>query len=275
MIAKERDAKSTSVPWDLIEKLTGRDISNWELGNAQAVVIKLPEREIHPTVAVLNPVVLDAFDVRELSRDDIRQLVTVRSAYELDHGRYVEEALSSQGAVGCALSHYLIWRALSERPEDGAGIIVFEDDAKLLAPYTSTDSLLAFVEPDDEFLLLSSNTFWPTINRVAGTRRQWAGNKVSGTRGYFIRPALARALLDGGAWPINMQVDYYVRNYAYAHSGREMYTISGVVGMSTTLSCLGHSKVRCQAKFRWLTVAAVSLAAMLLLIVIVLSAMIW
>lgn len=271
MNVQNKAVQQTAVPWSLIEQVVGRDLTDWDLGAARVVVIKLAEREIHPTVAALNPVVFDAVDVRNLSTDEIGKLVTVRAAFELDHGRYVFEALSGKGAVGCALSHYAVWRAFAQQPDDSAGILVLEDDAKLLAPYTSLDALLELVAADDEFLLLSSNTFWPTVDRIAGTRRGWAGQCVSGTRAYFLRPSLARALLERDAWPIDTQVDYYLRNFAYANPRRGMNTISGVVGMTTKQSCIGHSNVRCLLKFRLQTLFALAMAAMFLLVAVILQ----
>lgn len=273
MIVKTKAKPRESIPWTFIEELTGQNLTDWDLGEAQSVVIKLPERELHPTVAALNPLVFDAVDSRRLSTEDLRKLVTVRAAYELDHGRYVFEALSARGTVGCALSHYAVWRALAAQPDDDRGILVLEDDAKLLAPYTSLDALLALVQPDDEFLLLSSNGFWPLFNRIPNTRRRWAGTDVSGLRAYFLRASLARALLIEAAWPINMQVDFLLRNYAYARSRCGMRTVSGVVGGTVRRSTIGHSNVRCLPKFRLQIFAA--LAAAVVLLLVALSATVW
>jgi len=273
MIVKTKPKLQESIPWSLIEELTGQNLTDWNLGKAQSVVIKLPERELHPTVAALNPRVFDAVDSRSLSTEDLRKLVTVRAAYELDRGRYVFEALSGKGTVGCALSHYAIWRALAARPDDNSGILVMEDDAKLLAPYTSLDALLDLVRPDDDFLLLSSNGFWPVFNRVPNARRRWAGIDVSGTRTYFLRARLARVLLAEAAWPINTQVDFLLRHYAYTNSVRRMQTVSGVVGGTVRKSTIGHSNVRCLPKFRLQIFAALTAAIILLLVS--LSATIW
>ena len=47
----------------------------------------------------------------------------------MKNGRYVHEALSGVGSVGCYMAHYNLWKLCVEQNKE---IAVFEDDFELL-----------------------------------------------------------------------------------------------------------------------------------------------
>ena len=162
--------------------------SNFEL-RANAVVIKLPERNLHQSLQdMVDQGTMDVFtavDVRNTSVAELRPFISVNVYHAMQHGRFDHSECDSKGAIGCYLSHYAIWEEIARRDDTAPGVFIVEDDAKLLRPLTlETDE----TDADIVFLHWKSNDIFQkcTLEDVSA---------CMSTLGYYVTPPTPRSWL--------------------------------------------------------------------------------
>lgn len=154
---------------------------------------------------------IEGVDVRKESLESLKKYLTVRSYYELKNGRYVHEALSSKGAIGCYLAHMKCWKAcVSSNVET----VIVEDDfrctdhAKEIFQQSYTDAKRIGYD----ILRLSITPFSEVpdsaIHRVPGTCL-YTSYFCRATVIYVITPVCAKKFLEH-CIPIELHVDFFV-----------------------------------------------------------------
>jgi hypothetical protein len=152
--------------------------------------------------------------------------VSMDAYYSLLNGRKQHKDLSSKGALGCYLSHVMLWKELVER-EDLNYMVIFEDDIvtvpslKYANIYDEMISLLEEINYDfDIFLLgyiLRDNKYLTEIsNRIGKTSFFWC------LHSYVISKKGAKKLLEK-IFPIEMQIDSYISYYSYFNKDFNIY----------------------------------------------------
>lgn len=152
---------------------------------------------------------IDGINGHALEDDNIQSLTTPRAYFEIKNGRYVHEALSGKGSVGCYLSHLSAWKECISR---GENLAIFEDDfVSIDGAKEILDKALDEVNYYDVFRIqytVDSDTDGeiikiPGYTHVIEPRLSW------GTVAYIVSPYSAQILLDS-ALPMDMHVDWYV-----------------------------------------------------------------
>ena len=109
-----------------------------------------------------------------------------------------DEQIVAGGAVGCAQSHFLIWKSVADRP---GWTVIFETDAKWAGAQPACINEPSLQSADAPgMIMLGRNRFAPGHTRPVpsapnGTFVQALGKWI-GTDGYVIRNAAARAYLE-------------------------------------------------------------------------------
>lgn len=157
---------------------------------------------------------VEGVDVRKESLESLRRYLTVRSYYELKNGRYVHEALSSKGAIGCYLAHMKCWEACASSNTE---TVIVEDDfrctdsAKNIFPQAYTDAK----KLNYDILRLSVRHFPEVpdsvIQPVPGTCL-YIPYFCMATTIYVITPICAKKFLEH-CMPMETHVDFFV-NFA-------------------------------------------------------------
>ena len=214
---------------------------------------------------------ISAVDGRRLPANQIKDLVEKEAYLQLNKPRRRHEDLGSLGAVGCYLSHVLVWKqiALSGLPS-----IVMEDDANFVASFQKYDVLHNFEKMcrGYDFVLLGFSKL--------RSKSMTKGNNVVvplqsmffGTGFYYITPEGASKLLQA-AFPMDMQVDSYMGVKALqgqVKAGVHLPSLTHDSNLGTDIQT--NPCVRCDeedqggdrsgAYMRWLFVAAIVVAVL-------------
>lgn len=157
-------------------------------------------------------------DGRKLSDDEIRDYTTVRSYYEIHNGRYVHEALSGLGAIGCYLAHLRAWKKCKEL---NSYLAIFEDDFVLTdggeehivkdvsdALSMDFDILRLAWGINIDFGMITEPTVLDNLQKVV---------HVQSFAGYILSPKGADRLVST-ALPIEMHCDHYANIASYYHN---------------------------------------------------------
>lgn len=143
-----------------------------------------------------------------LSENQIRNITTVRSFYELIQGRYVHEALSGKGSIGCYLSHLKCWNLCLQENREYA---IFEDDFSAIegAREILKKVYTAAVKQRYNILRLSnvSNRDFESTEKLNDDLI--IVNRTQNGSAYIITPRAAEILIRT-ALPIEMQLDHYI-----------------------------------------------------------------
>jgi len=180
----------------------------------------------------------------QMTDEQIKSVTTPRAFYELKNGRYVHEALSSPGCIGCYLAHVKAWK-LSVKLEES--LAIFEDD--FVAKPGSQDHISQVLKdakrvnfdvlrlqhrgnPDTgESLKPIPDTFLSEVDRT------------DGTTAYIVTPKAARTLLST-AFPIDCQVDHYLNMASYYHGLKNLSSRRNLFDDPEVGSTIQHNSLK-------------------------------
>jgi glycosyl transferase family 25 len=135
--------------------------------------------------------------------------VSLTAQYDIYNGRKQHKELSSKGAIGCYLSHLMLWKKLVE--SDNERMLIFEDDIVPLDINLDVKINNLINEKDDfDILLLGHRIIDKDTTKVSEnlSRCIFFFNLDS----YIITKKAAQKLLKF-AFPIEMQLDSYIPYY--------------------------------------------------------------
>lgn len=179
---------------------------------------------------------------KDLTEKEKEEYLSIRSRVELNKGRYVHEAMSGWGCVGCCLSHIKCWKKCIklDRP-----VIILEDDA--IVNNNGRKMLdLAFKQLENiDYDLIKFHYFY--LMDIPGKSKKITENiyEISDSVGadcYLITPKCAMILLDH-YYPLDIIVDHYfsfMANLGYIKILAIKPNITGTEGKSV----VGHNKLK-------------------------------
>ncbi len=135
-----------------------------------------------------------------------------------------------RGEVGCALSHLLLWEELANSDHDF--YVIFEDDARFLAPPTELRVLM-----DVDFQMINKHS-------TAHQGGLWIGPKSSGLYGYVVTRSGAQKFLNLYR-EINLPIDIMVLKNSLLFGGPLRVAVSkAIVAHDNDLSSeIGNSRI--------------------------------
>lgn len=182
-------------------------------------------------------------DGKKLSNSDIQSITTTRSYHELNQGRYVHEALSTPGSVGCYVGHLECWKWCIH---NNAECAIFEDDftsissaqtilgkAYLEAVKLGYDILRLAHEPNTEY--------GEEVNNI-GNELIKVG-RTQGASAYIITPYAANILLTN-ALPIEVQVDHYMDMCSYFYDLNHIGSRISLLRSTGASSIIAHTPLK-------------------------------
>lgn len=177
-------------------------------------------REIKKLGFDVNPI--KGVDGSKLTSSQIKQLLSPRAFYELQNGRYVHEALSSPGAIGCYLAHVRAWKHVVK---ENTIYAIFEDD--FVAKKNAKENLVLGLKDLEKISFdicrlqhRSNPDIGEEIFPIPGTTLVKV-KRTEGLTAYIITPEAAKKLLSR-AFPIDSQVDHYLDFSSYHHGLRNL-----------------------------------------------------
>ncbi len=151
-------------------------------------------------------------DIQNDSRISIRTKRNILFQKRRDH-----EDLDSPGAVGCYLSHTMLWKKFLDSNEECC--IILEDDAMIpknfVELFQSGYASLKDLSMNQPILWQLSKPFNPNFRSILGDenvkiQEKWIFDATSPATGYVLFRNTAKVLLDN-AFPIDGHVDMYMR----------------------------------------------------------------
>jgi glycosyl transferase family 25 len=122
-----------------------------KIGEIKSFVINLrsKQEQYHSTARTLYPLGIrperfDAVNPSEIPADTLHELLYPSVSYHIRTERLIDNHFSSYGAVGCSLSHILLWKKLVE--SDQEMFLIFEDDIYLDASEEEIQSYLSSIQ---------------------------------------------------------------------------------------------------------------------------------
>lgn len=180
-------------------------------------------------------------DGHSLSKRQLRELLSPRAYYELKHGRYVHEGLSSPGAIGCYLAHVKAWKRVMK---ENIPMAIFEDD--FVAKDGSKEILLKVYQnlPPFDILRLQHRSN-PDINEILEPKGDLLVkvNRTEGLTAYILTPLAAKKLL-ATAFPINCQVDHYLDFSSYYHGLSSLSLKESLFDDPQVRSIIQHNSIK-------------------------------
>jgi len=177
---------------------------------------------------------------KNIPDDDLRDLLTSRAYYELKNGRYVHEALSSVGAVGCYLAHLQCWSRGTEQT-----VAIFEDDF-VSTPNAKEDVEKAYNDAASrgfDILRLAYNKnpdIKVELKKVSENLNKMSRSECAAA--YIVSPHGASILLEK-ALPIEMHVDHFI-DITASNNGLNQYFVKHSLYTDPRVeSIVDHSKI--------------------------------
>lgn len=145
-----------------------------------------------------------AVDGRKFKIDDLRRenIISIRTFDDLKSGRTEHSGMPTLGGIGCALSHYNLWKKCVDN--DYAYIIIAEDDNRMLGKLRKEDV------KNIENTLKKPRSIFNSVKIGKKDHR----THFFGTNFYIIRNDTCKHLLGAGFFPIDVQLDWYVAHQA-------------------------------------------------------------
>jgi GR25 family glycosyltransferase involved in LPS biosynthesis len=159
-------------------------------------------------------------------------IMSVWALYKLKKAQERREhaQLGTWGAVGCYLSHYLLWKMTYER--DLSYTLIFEDDVTFSSDFEERFRKIVKNIPEDTDVIfldsswceISEPTKYENLDRVKG--------QFFGTHAYIITSSGAKKLLEK-IFPIEIQIDAYMSFVNFLKNGNmNVYRAYGMCGQS-------------------------------------------
>ncbi len=218
---------------------------------------------------------LEAFDSSDLAALELRRFHAVDAASVWQHARPLvyepalarltavlsrgfrdtHAELSSLAAIGCALSHLLIWLDILDEAGSPANqrYLVMEDDARLPKRLLATlNKALQGIPADWDILLLGCRT--PRPSMVTKYPTYVDIRLFQGTHAYLITRAAIRKVFKIAALPMRVQIDAYLSFLAQAKN-LKIYALPkqhvGVMGRWGSSIQLNYDFERSHAKLTY------------------------
>lgn len=163
-----------------------------------------------------------------------------RYSLKMDKKRKFDAQLSSWGAVGCYLSHVLIWNMMIE--DDIPYCAIFEDDVKFVDSFKEEfQKRLKFIPEDADGIFLSVNdNFSPKkyneyFDKIEGV--------FFGLHAYILTNRGAKKLLEN-AFPIEIQVDSNM-SFSAVLDGLKFYDAPGLTRQMVHISSVQDTCLMC------------------------------
>jgi len=173
----------------------------------------------------------------------LKSILSPRAFIELQDGRYVHEALSGAGSVGCYLAHIKLWKHCVDKNDP---IAIFEDDLVITeeAPAQITYLLNTVdLQNVDVIRLVHSGIHnLPEELEVLSEHL----SKVKRTMclaGYIMTPKAAKTLLST-AFPIDMHVDHYMDSACRYHNLNHLALTKSIHKPFVAGSEIGHNDLK-------------------------------
>jgi glycosyl transferase family 25 len=191
-----------------------------------------------------NIITFPGVNVKNITEEELNKLTSLRTRKELIHGRYVHEAISSKGALGCYLAHLNVWKKCVELDKI---IIVAEDDAIMKDDTSMAELQKAYTDAvNNNFdILMCHKHYIPGIpsNQKRITNNIYCIDETISCMFYFITPAGAKVLIKN-ALPIEVHVDHYINLYAILHPNFHKYYTTENFVEEYGGSEIGHNSIK-------------------------------
>lgn len=198
--------------------------------------------------------------------------VTLQAYIDLNKGRTTHRSLSSQGALGCYMSHVNIWKWLLNQPNIDK-VVVFEDDAIIVSEdriKQINDSLNSITQPFDFFSFGYLNRDRGTLYNVNEYVSLYTG-EFWGLQGYIITKSGVEKLLKY-IFPIDVQLDSYIGLIADYDSSFTLYMTNKIlIEQRTHISTIQDICVKCGIIDLYDIINKYKLIVILLIIIIIIS----
>lgn len=186
----------------------------------------------------------DGVDGRKIPNEELKKLVTPRAYFELKNGRYVHEALSGVGSVGCYLAHTNAWK---ESLRSGEPLAIFEDDfvAKPGTKETMTEALREASARGYDVLRFQhrrNSDYGDRTENVPDSNHLVKVLRAEGLCAYIMTPKAAKALLTS-AFPLDAQVDHYLDMGCHHHNLQNLATAEDVFDDPQLRSHVDHNSL--------------------------------
>lgn len=183
-------------------------------------------------------------DGRKMPDDELKSLLTPRAYYELENGRYVHEALSSKGAVGCYLAHTNAWESCLD---SGEPLAIFEDDFVATSDAKSNipNVLKEAQEYGFDILRLQHRKnpdYGEQLYDIPGYNLIANVDRTEGGAAYIITPKAAKKLLSTHL-PIGLQVDGYMDMGSHHHGLKNIASKENFFEDPALESEIGHNSI--------------------------------
>jgi len=212
---------------------------------------------------------LIGIDGRKMSDEDIKNYVTPRAYMELKHGRYVHEALSTKGSVGCYLSHL---KALEECVKSGNVTAIFEDDF-LSHPVGKRNLQIVLKEAMDnnfDILRLTSNNYMYN-KQIPSDKLKYLDrvDSIQGLAGYIVTPKAASIILQD-ALKMDVHIDHFL-NMVSEYKNLNHYIIKSEYPIEIynfTESLIKHNSLKDNHEFKYCNWFFISIFLIIIIIIL-------
>lgn len=173
----------------------------------------------------------------------IKSILSPRAFVELQDGRYVHEALSGLGSVGCYLAHIKLWKQCVDK---NTPIAIFEDDLVITEEAPSQIlHLLGTVDLQNSDVIRLVHVgihnlpeeLEPLSEHIAKVKRTMC------LAAYIITPKAAKTLLST-AFPIDMHVDHYIDSACRYHNLNHIALTKSIHKPFVAESDIGHNSLK-------------------------------
>ena len=169
-------------------------------------------------------------------------LLSVWSLYNLTKNveRKEHAQLGSWGAVGCYLSHALIWERMVEKNIQKC--IIFEDDVKFYSNFKEEfEKVVEFIPKDADVVFL--DLLWCENKIDVNEYVKKIDGQFFGTHAYIITLEAAKKFLSK-ILPIEIQIDSYM-SYFSLENNMNMYTLKNLCTQKIHMSSIQKPCVIC------------------------------
>jgi len=169
-------------------------------------------------------------------------LLSVWSLYNLTKNveRKEHAQLGSWGAVGCYLSHALIWERMVEKNTQKC--IIFEDDVKFYSNFKEEfEKVTPFIPKDADVVFL--DLLWCENKINVNKHVKKINGQFFGTHAYIITLEAAKKFLSK-ILPIEIQIDSYM-SYFSLENNMNMYTLKNICTQKIHMSSIQQPCVIC------------------------------
>ncbi|MCA9750228.1 MAG: glycosyltransferase family 25 protein [Romboutsia sp.] len=150
---------------------------------------------------------IDGVRGKNLSDNDIKSVCSIRTYYELKHGRYLHEAHENDGTIGCYLAHLNAWKLCLEKQEP---LAIFEDDFKIIDDANITEEFEDAIKYNYDIFRIVYKDYpeygkeiEPLTDKIVRVKKALSG------MAYVITPRCAEILVYY-ALPMEIQLDSYI-----------------------------------------------------------------